>query len=253
MNKTQKIFDVQIKALNDASLPSGGFEGYLSIFNNLDEVGDIVLPGAFIETIPSFIKDGWIALSHDWDELAIAYILDAYEDNTGLYIKCAFHSTDEAQEARTVMMERAAAGKSIKLSIGYCEEEAEQTPAGRLLKKLKLYEGSYVNAPANTLADVTNVKSNNLKLEDEFNQTLSSVKEVTNRLEKIKELRTKQGRVLSASNREKLEAFQNQLASIQEILSELLTTSDAPKQEDSTKSNSLEARTLYVQFLKELA
>lgn len=157
---------------------SGGFSGYGSVFGNVDSYGDIVMPGSFTDTIPTFLREGFIGASHDWDE-AIAIPIEAREDQKGLYIEAAFHSDSDAQRVRTRMNERAALGKSVGLSIGYETEAYEFVAADvaqaaglaqasdpehfmggyRKLTKINLYEVSIVTVPANRAATVTGVKA----------------------------------------------------------------------------------------------
>lgn len=135
----------------------GTLTGYASTWQK-DSVGDIVVPGAYRETIGSWLRDGFIALGHDWSALPIATPKSAVEDGTGLLVSAEFHTTPEAQSARRVIQERLDRGKSVKMSIGYEVLDDERTSKGRLLKKLRLYEVSVVNVPANVGADVLSAK-----------------------------------------------------------------------------------------------
>jgi HK97 family phage prohead protease len=151
---------------------SGTLEGYASAFGSVDSYGDTVEPGAYAETIPAFLRDGFIAWGHDWrDPVALPTL--AREDARGLFIQARFHSHPEAQRARSITAERLAAGKSMGLSIGYeaLEWEFRQAermvrgPAGggahqvRVLKKIKLYEVSLVTVPAEPRAGVLDAKA----------------------------------------------------------------------------------------------
>jgi phage head maturation protease len=42
-------FEIDAKAIND----QGEFEGYLSVFGNVDQGGDVVAPGAFAKSLQS--------------------------------------------------------------------------------------------------------------------------------------------------------------------------------------------------------
>jgi uncharacterized protein len=163
ITKELKIIEfTQIKMSDpdDKDYPDGLFEGYASTFGNFDRVGEAVVKGAFLDTLEEFLKDGFIAVGHGWSSLPIATVVDAYEDDIGLYIKAAFHSTQAAQDARTVMCERLKRGKSAFLSIGYRVLDDQPTEDGRrLLKKIQLREVSFVTAPANPLAAITGAKS----------------------------------------------------------------------------------------------
>jgi HK97 family phage prohead protease len=141
---------------------NGGFEGYASLFGVRDDGGDVVEQGAFTQTVPSFVKNGFISLGHDWDELPIGVIVEAREDDKGLFIRTQYHSTTDAQDARKVAQERMNLGKSVALSIGYGVKPggAEMTPDGmtRRLMALDLYEVSQVNVPMLRPAGLTSVK-----------------------------------------------------------------------------------------------
>lgn len=138
---------------------SGEFSGYGSVFGNVDAGGDTVVPGAFTKAIPAFLKDGFISWSHDWS-MPVAMPKAAHEDQRGLFVAGQFHSTPDGQQARTIAAERAAAGLSMGLSIGYGVEAEEWGPAGRLLKVINpLYEIGLVMVPMNREAGVVAVKS----------------------------------------------------------------------------------------------
>jgi HK97 family phage prohead protease len=138
----------------------GSFEGYASMFGNVDQERDVVLPGAFRATIPQFLERGWISDAHQADQ-PIGYPTDAREDARGLFIAGRFHGTARAQTVRTYARERVHAGKDMGLSIGY------RVPAGgarmrvdgvRELVRLELVEVALTIMPANLEAVVTGVK-----------------------------------------------------------------------------------------------
>jgi HK97 family phage prohead protease len=151
--------EVEFKDFKMDSEGAGGFTGYASVFGNFDSAKEAVVKGAFQNTLQYFIQDGFVALNHDWNGNSIGYVESASEDETGLLVNVKFHSTEEAQKVRTIMQERAAAGKSNRMSIGYKVIKSEPSAQGKLLKELKLYEVSVVNVPANELAVIGNVKS----------------------------------------------------------------------------------------------
>lgn len=187
MNKEVKYIPLKgFKAIEDGP---GGFEGYVTTFGELDDVGDIILQGAYTDTIPQFLKAGFNGDSHSWKfgELP-GYPVGAREDAIGLYGMSRFHSTEPAQNARIVAQERMAAGLDVFTSIGYepssspiyiaPQDYATEIPkysapalleqnmakaAGfsqvRVLPKVHLYEWSLVSVPALSSAMLTGVKS----------------------------------------------------------------------------------------------
>lgn len=137
---------------------TGEFEGYASVFGNVDAGNDIVLPGAFDKALPAFLQDGFISWSHDWGQ-PVAFPTKAVPDEHGLLIGGKFHSTSAAQEARTLVKERAAAGKRVGLSIGYAVEEETKIGTARGLKTINpLFEVGFVMVPMNREANMTSAK-----------------------------------------------------------------------------------------------
>ena len=154
--KTQELIDFKM-----ADAGNGSFSGYASTFGNYDTAKEAFIKGAFADTLEQFKTNGFIALNHDWNGEAIAFVKNAFEDDKGLFVECEFHSTAKAQDVRKIMQERAAAGKSNRMSIGYRVLKSTPTAQGKQLEQIKLYEASIVNVPANELASITNVKGDN--------------------------------------------------------------------------------------------
>jgi HK97 family phage prohead protease len=200
---------------------TGSIKGYASTFGNWDEVRERPVKGAFAPHLTDFLKDGFIAVGHDWSALPVATPSIAHEDDIGLYLEADFHSTPMAQEARTVTTERLARGKSVKLSIGYEVLDDEYVEEGRLLKNIKLYEVSLVTVPANPLASVTGAKG--VPLANHSDAVLAAVDELKARMSSLKDLRMKEGRVLSDANRKRIGSLKEALAAVLSDLDELLT------------------------------
>jgi len=134
----------------------GVFEGYLSVFGNVDQGMDIVERGAFAKSIGSGrkVKLLW---QHDplqpigvWDELQ--------EDQRGLYGKGRLSKdVEKGREAMALLRMGAMDG----ISIGYRTVQATEEGGGRIRKLIEvdLFEASLVTFPMNELATVTDVKS----------------------------------------------------------------------------------------------
>jgi HK97 family phage prohead protease len=153
----RKTLDVRIKSI-DAD--TGEYVLYAASWT-LDRTNEMIERGAF-SNLAEFVQDGFLALGHDAKALPIGTISEATQDSVGLLVKGVFHSTPEAQAARTVMKERMGRGKAVKASIGFVTtKDAMVTERGksyRLLKEITLYEISYVNIPANPAAVAVSVK-----------------------------------------------------------------------------------------------
>lgn len=152
-------FEIDTKAISDA----GEFEGYASVFDVVDQGGDMVKPGAFIESIAKAKTDRRLIpmlWQHD-RTVPIGKWLDLAEDAKGLYVKGKLlkDAVAKAGEAYVLLKEGAIGG----LSIGYrtMPGGAEVDPKRRgvfLLKKLELVEVSLVTLPMLNEARVSSVK-----------------------------------------------------------------------------------------------
>jgi HK97 family phage prohead protease len=157
----RKACECEFKAIDDAT---GSFTMYGLVFDNVDRQNDVIVQGA-VQNIDEFTRDGFIALNHDQAALPVATIDAATQDTHGLRINGTFHSTPEAQAVRTIAKERMERGKSVKTSIGYVvpvDGESYEKVNGqtvRRISKMSVYEASFVNLPANPLAEVQSVKS----------------------------------------------------------------------------------------------
>lgn len=237
-----KAFPVELKLAGDGA---GTLEGYASTFSNFDSVGERVVKGAFASSLPEFMRSGFIALGHDWGSLPIATPIEAREDDHGLFVSAAFHSTQAAQDARTVVKERMERNKQVSLSIGYQVLADEYVEEGRLLKQVQLYEWSIVTQPANSQATITNIKGRVLEgapLHTYADQAEALLTQLVTEARALEGRRAKEGRVLSDANRKRIASLQEALTAVLGDLSDLLSATE-PK--DSGK-----VQELYLEFQK---
>jgi len=140
---------------------TGEFEGYASVFGNVDSYGDVVAAGAFKESIAQWRKSG-DPLPVLWQHRSSEPIGGSdflEEDDHGLKTR-GFLLVDEipqAKSAHTLMKRRVVKG----LSIGYYTRDSsyDEKTGVRTLKALDLVEYSVVTFPANELAQVDSVKA----------------------------------------------------------------------------------------------
>jgi HK97 family phage prohead protease len=143
-----KNFRLELKQLDD----SGTFEGRLAVYNNVDEGGDVIEPGAFSKTLLE--GGGIIPLLWAHDSSAPIGSLELRDSPTALLAKGRLVlSVAKAREAYDLMR----AGVLKGLSIGYKTIKAIEGDVRRL-KELKLFEGSLTPLPMNREAVVTGVK-----------------------------------------------------------------------------------------------
>jgi HK97 family phage prohead protease len=153
-------FILDTKSVTD----SGEFEGYASTFGNVDQGGDVVEPGAFIEGIVKAKSDKrtipmlWQHNQHE----PIGYWKDLAEDTKGLYVKGQLLIEDDplARRAHAHLKAKSIGGMSIGYRIppGGITEDEKRRGVSRL-KKIDLREISLVTMPMNIEARVTSVKA----------------------------------------------------------------------------------------------
>ena len=154
----------------ELSEDGGIIKGYASTFDREpDSYGDIVAPGAFADTLKEWEEKNQQGLyipllwGHDtYDpESNIGCIKLAREDERGLYVEGVFDAENErAQYVRKLAME----GRVYQFSFAYevtewGQVELEDGRNANELRKLKLYEVSVVQIPANQHATIEEVKS----------------------------------------------------------------------------------------------
>lgn len=153
MTQQLTIKNLEIKTLN-----KGEFEGYGSIFGNVDLGGDVVVPGAFKRSLKDHKTQNTMPLMfwmHKPDQIPGKW-LEMSEDSNGLYVKGQLADTSLGRDVHTLLGMKAVRG----LSIGYQTLDQEFTDDGvRLLKDIELFETSIVSIAMNPLADVTHAKS----------------------------------------------------------------------------------------------
>lgn len=138
------------------------FEGYGSTFGNVDLGDDVVLPGAFKDSLEKHAAEGLPALMfwmHQPDQVPGKW-LEMTEDSKGLYVKGELADTQLGTEMRTLLNMKAVRGLSIGFQIEDRQKDVSYDADGmRLLHKIDLWEVSLVSMAMNPMARVTSSKS----------------------------------------------------------------------------------------------
>lgn len=145
----------EVKAADD----DGNFEGYASVYNNIDLGNDVIVPGAFVRVKTTRAGRLKLALFHDLTRLVgdAEYSSDA----NGLLVKGRMNlKVSYARDAYELMK----AGTLDSMSVGFnVLEDAMETRDGRrvrVIKQAELWEASVVPFGMNPEAQVMSVKSN---------------------------------------------------------------------------------------------
>jgi HK97 family phage prohead protease len=148
--------------------PNGAFNGYASVFGVQDAYDEIVMPGAFENTLAKYKQLGRmpkLLWQHRGDS-PIGNWPEMHEDGRGLAVTGQLalddnpqHEVRQAREAHTLMQMRPPGldGLSIGYKIVRREEDTEKHVTKLL--ELDLWEVSLVTFPANDAARVGEVKS----------------------------------------------------------------------------------------------
>lgn len=132
----------------------GTFTGYGSVFGVKDSYNEIVVPGAFVDSIEKRVPA--MLWQHRSGE-PIGVYEEVREDSVGLFLRGRLAmKTARGAEAYELLKMKAISG----LSIGFVaiEDSFDKSTGIRTLKKIDLWEVSLVTFPANDAARVTGVK-----------------------------------------------------------------------------------------------
>lgn len=137
----------------DALEENGTIKGYASLFGVRDQGGDVVMPGAYAE---SLAERGRVPMLWQHDPaVPIGQWTVMREDEKGLYVEGRLSlKTQRGLEAYEMLKDGIIRG----LSIGYRVERSKKTAAGRELWKVALWEVSLVTFPMQVEAAVGDVK-----------------------------------------------------------------------------------------------
>lgn len=148
---------------------SMSFAGYASVFNVVDDYGDVIVPGAFAESLAESRRNGrWplMFLNHGvfaggFDYVPIGVWTDMAEDGKGLYVEGKLADTERGREVYALMKMKPRPALD-GLSIGYNPKRwtsgTKPKEPRRTLEAVDLIEVSVVSLPANPKAKVTSVK-----------------------------------------------------------------------------------------------
>jgi len=161
-----KECSAQVKAAGDGS---GQFTALVSVFNNKDSVGDVVMPGAFTDTLAEWAASGDpipVIWSHDWlDPFShIGAVTSAQQTDAGLQVTGQL-DLDNAKAQQVYRLLKA--GRVKQFSFAYDVEEGAWVESNANgvedsryeLRKLKLYEVGPTLVGANQETELLAVKA----------------------------------------------------------------------------------------------
>ncbi len=162
-DKEKKYFKTGIIKEFQPDSPNGTFSGYAST-TTIDSHNHIVLPEAFKETLPNYMKNPVVLAGHkiyatpEGKAPVIGKIIEAKIDNHGLWVRGEFAPTELGQEYRKLVEGGFLSGMSIQFSpIDWQDARSEDgnNLSVRVFKEIELLEISIVTLPANKEALIT--------------------------------------------------------------------------------------------------
>jgi uncharacterized protein len=176
-----KTLGARIKAAGEADgLKPGEFEAIVSAFGNKDAYGDIMVPGAFLQTLSDFANAGDpipVVWSHDWQDPMshIGEVLNAAEvpaakfgpdSPPGLWV----HGRNDIEDnARAAQVQRLMLGRRVR-QFSFAFEETDSGPGtyngldGWLIRGVKLFEVGPTLIGANQSTDLIGAKSSDVSV-----------------------------------------------------------------------------------------
>jgi len=160
-----KTVDVEIKALDDKQ--EGYFEAYASIFGNVDSYGDMVVKGAFEESLAEYAAAGApipVYWRHRMDDPFMNLgAAEAKEDDRGLWSGCQLDlETAAGKQTHKLLKEKRVRQMSFAYDViegAWVDRKAEDGGSYYELRKLRIHEISIVPVGANQETEILAVKA----------------------------------------------------------------------------------------------
>lgn len=150
------FIDIEEKAIKEGD-DNWIITGYGSVFNNVDQGNDIVMPGAFRKSLETHGMP-LLLFNHKMEDAPIGTVVEAKEDKRGLWFKAELPKSDSFVSGRIVPQLKNRGLKGTSIGYRATEKETRKSDGVRLLKQVRLWEISVVNLPMNQLAGVDTVK-----------------------------------------------------------------------------------------------
>lgn len=179
----------RVKALDGDAGDAGVFEAIVSVFGNVDHMGDVVVPGAFKDSLAEWEASGdpiplWWSHRMDDPAMNIGAVLDAAElepgderipdwaddhvkENGGLWVKGRIDVGPDASDKATATHRLLTSRRVTQFSYAYDVIDSGWSKQDGVdayeLRKLRLYEVSPTPIGANELTELISAKTRGFK------------------------------------------------------------------------------------------
>ena len=164
-------------------------EAYASVFGNVDSANEIVVKGAYANTLVNDFKRIRVADNHDLSEVTsiVGKLVDAKEDDYGLWVRIKISNTTKGKDIATLIEDEAVNELSVQYkTIGYFIENGI-----KYLTELKLVELGFVTRAANDKANVLTIERKEEQEPPVFDIAKLSDEDLTEKQKQINEEITK--------------------------------------------------------------
>lgn len=157
----------QAAQVKTAEEDEGTFEAVVAVFGNVDAYGDVILKGAFLDTLKEWEESGYpipAVWSHDKDDpfSHIGTVVEAKETDLGLWVKVQL-DMENPKAAQVYRLLKGGRVKEFSFAFSYNPEDVNPVKKDgmeiRELSRLKVYEVGPTLVGANPATQLLSVKS----------------------------------------------------------------------------------------------
>ena len=163
-------------AIKDIDVKSRIVTGYLSAFGNVDSDNDIIEKGAFSKSINERFNDIFYLQQHDWSK-PLGKFKKLVEDEKGLYFEGEIINTSFGEDQLKLYEAGIVKEHSIGFTTVKSDFKQENENYIRIIKEVKLYEGSAVTLGANSQTPFLGFKSSVNEVKDLYKKILKAHKD----------------------------------------------------------------------------
>lgn len=162
--------NINTSAVKDVDVKKGIVTGYLSDFDTKDYDGDIIVKGAYTKSITERKGDIFFLNQHNWSQPHGKFNV-LQEDSKGLYFE-SMPLIDTTYSQDTLKLYEAGIIKEHSVGFITIKDEYDSKSSARIIKEIKLLEGSNVTLGANPNTPFTGFKSMTM---DETNDQVKKI------------------------------------------------------------------------------
>lgn len=225
----------------------GSVQAVFATLNVIDKDGDVTKPGAFSKE-----RVNIAAWGHNWGDLPSGDGAIKEDGDEAIFEGSFYLGTPQGDVTYQTLKQRFERGFTQEWSYGFSVEQSSfgqfEGREVRFLEKLKVYEVSPVMVGAGENTRTLDMKGlSNLSFDDHVVKVRAAFDDLVERAKERVALRAaKEGRVLSAANRERLSSLLSALAQAQDDIKGLLDSTDPEK-------GARELEQEYLKFVRQLA